>query len=138
MIKNRIFTLINKILCLLSSPVWFYAEVWIFGEESEHFRGTVSWGCHNWGIEECAEVRSYTTNGEIRQWDDESMCLTSKKPQRNIFWWNNWLFFKLITSPRCGVSDIIGKKPSESMRINRSKRFVIGSSGWKRRKITYL
>lgn len=37
----------------------------------------------------------------------------------------------LMTSPRCGVSDM-------TRQSNRSKRFIIGSHGWQKRRITYF
>lgn len=42
-------------------------------------------------------------------------------------------FFKLLAKPRCGVVDMPKKIHSR-----RAKRFVIGSSGWQKRRITYL
>jgi Putative peptidoglycan binding domain len=38
---------------------------------------------------------------------------------------------QLMSSPRCGVADVT---PGE----RRSRRYVIGSLGWKKRTITYL
>ena len=37
----------------------------------------------------------------------------------------------LLEKPRCGNSDV------EEVRSKRSKRFVIGSKGWKKRHLTY-
>ncbi|XP_050475104.1 matrix metalloproteinase-24-like isoform X1 [Bombus huntii] len=41
---------------------------------------------------------------------------------------------KLMASPRCGVPDILRKRKN----LQRNKRFVIGSKGWKTRNITYF
>lgn len=38
---------------------------------------------------------------------------------------------KLINSPRCGVADVENS-------VMRRKRYVIGSTNWQKRKITYL
>lgn len=53
-------------------------------------------------------------------------------------WWFFWwvIFSQLLTAPRCGVPDI--PKRSLSFRGKRRKRFVLGSQGWQKRRITYL
>ncbi|XP_031623107.1 matrix metalloproteinase-2-like [Contarinia nasturtii] len=42
---------------------------------------------------------------------------------------------KLLTSPRCGVADIT--KHSSVLNHSRAKRFILGSRGWMKRRLTY-
>lgn len=52
-----------------------------------------------------------------------------KKIQKEFF------FFQLLTAPRCGVADI--PKNSQSTNRFRVKRFLLGSRGWSKHRITY-
>ena len=44
------------------------------------------------------------------------------------------IIFQLMLKPRCGNKD---PSHAESNAHRRSKRYIIGSHGWKKRKLTY-